>query len=121
MRLSAVFCVTTLLTLGVVATPVWATTSDDANTDVAASAEPARPGFDPDDSDMTGPSPQGLPVAADSDCLVVLRNTALYDAEQEIDPGASLSWIATDGERETPGKCRDIGARCRSSPHSGGA
>ena len=112
MRWSAAFCITALLTVGLITTPARAATPDDAATDGPMSTEPAaKPESDPDNPDMEAQSLYGPPVDADSDCLIVLRNTALFDAEQEIDPRVSVTWIATDAERETTEKCRAIGAR----------
>ena len=112
MRLSATFCITALLAIGLITTPARAATPDDAATGGPTSNEPAAiPESDPDNPAVAAQSPYGPPVDADSDCLIVLRNTKLFDVEQEIDPRASVTWIATDAERETPEKCRSIGAR----------
>jgi hypothetical protein len=111
MRSSAVFCVTVALAIGLITTSAWAA-PDDATADTATSDEPAAtPYDDPENPDMTAAAPHAPPVPADSDCLIVFRYTHLSDAEQDIDPDVSVTWIATDAERETSEKCRAIGAR----------
>jgi hypothetical protein len=113
MRLSAAVYVTVLLTVGLAITPSWAETPDELTTETPmVAAEPeAWPASGPYDADASPPSPNSAPVEADSDCLRVIRNTKLSDAEQQIDEKSNVTWIATDAERETPEKCRAIGAR----------
>ncbi|HMH52688.1 MAG TPA: hypothetical protein VK548_20800 [Candidatus Acidoferrum sp.] len=121
----------TVLTLALVTMPTWASAADEpttgvptyteattdvptyteATTDVPTYTEPAAgPAFDSDNPVLAVESSEP-PVPADSDCLILLRHTTLSDAEREIDPGTSVSWIVTDAERPTPEKCRAIGAR----------
>jgi hypothetical protein len=112
MRSSAAFCVTVLLTLGLVTIPAWGNDADEAATSVPAYGEPvAELASGPYDSDRAVLLRAEPPVEADSDCLRVIRNTTLSDAEQQIDEKANVTWVATDAERETSEKCRAIGAR----------
>ena len=120
MKLSTTLGVT-VLALGLVMMSTWASAADEpttgvptyteATTDVPTYTEPAAvPASDPDNPDLAFQSSEP-PVAADSDCLILLRHTTLSDAEREIDPGTSVSWVVTDAERPTPEKCLAIGAR----------
>ena len=113
MRLSAAIYVTALLTNGLTITPSWADTPDEVTTEtpMVATEPEAWPASGVYDADASPPPLNSVPVEAASDCLRVIRNTKLSDAEQQIDEKTNVTWIATDAERETSEKCRAIGGR----------